>query len=489
LGDNAVGHVFVEGSGGSAKVYAATSEGLSISTNGGSTFVNKTTSNGLGSNTVNGVYASGANIYVATGNGLAISTNGGSSFTNYTTANGLPTNFLRGVYVNAGVIYVATNNAGLSISTNGGATFVTRTSSTNGLGDNNVRRVYAVGNAVYVAHWGGGGLSFAVSSDPPLSSENLSLENNAPFTFPTSVIHGGTYSVVVQTQPDGLVCTLSNASGMNVTSNVTSITATCVISSIPDDAVAAVPDSTTMQLPGLRSAAAASAALPRCGSDCPPPSSVGSSESVGSSVADTSTGSVYQIVRNSTLPPDAQQDWTLEYLSNTGALFASRELPATAEVSWRRAEAPEAPLPTSGWVRVCSDRVWALQDGYELLPHVGDRALANLRSSPVGLGVDRGVDRGIDGDPTASMALVGSARCAADGGLRVQGYRFGVSEREPPLQAGPVAAREFELLLDRTGNVIDTSIKSADFDIAAFCTTAANEQFAFCEAARKVVGW
>jgi hypothetical protein len=107
----------------------------------------------------------------------------------------------------------------------------------------------------------------------------------------------------------------------------------------------------------------------------------------------------------------------------------------------------------------------------------------------VGLGVDRGVDRGIDGDPTASMALVGSARCAADGGLRVQGYRFGVSEREPPLQAGPVAAREFELLLDRTGNVIDTSIKSADFDIAAFCTTAANEQFAFCEAARKVVGW
>jgi hypothetical protein len=52
----------------------------------GLTFTNKTTANsGLGSNSVQGVYSSGSNIYAATTGGLSISTNGGSGFTNYTT--------------------------------------------------------------------------------------------------------------------------------------------------------------------------------------------------------------------------------------------------------------------------------------------------------------------------------------------------------------------------------------------------------------------
>ena len=52
-------------------------------------FTNETTANGLGSNTVNGVYASGSTIYAGTAGGLSISTDGGSTFTNKTTANGL----------------------------------------------------------------------------------------------------------------------------------------------------------------------------------------------------------------------------------------------------------------------------------------------------------------------------------------------------------------------------------------------------------------
>ena len=58
----------------------------------GLTFTNYTTSSGLGDNYVLGVYASGSNIYAATSNGLGISTNGGGSFTNYTTASGLGSN-------------------------------------------------------------------------------------------------------------------------------------------------------------------------------------------------------------------------------------------------------------------------------------------------------------------------------------------------------------------------------------------------------------
>lgn len=62
-------------------VYAATSIGLSISTDGGATFTTKTTANGLGGNTVRGVSAIGSTIYAATDGGLSISTNGGSTFT------------------------------------------------------------------------------------------------------------------------------------------------------------------------------------------------------------------------------------------------------------------------------------------------------------------------------------------------------------------------------------------------------------------------
>ena len=84
----------------------------------GLSFTNKTTGNsGLGSNSVQGVYASGSNIYAATTGGLSISTNGGSSFTNYTTTstnNGLGNNVVYGVYASGSNIYAATNG-GLSI--------------------------------------------------------------------------------------------------------------------------------------------------------------------------------------------------------------------------------------------------------------------------------------------------------------------------------------------------------------------------------------
>lgn len=78
------------------------------------TFTNYTTANGLGSNQVNGVYAVGSTIYAATSGGLSISTNGGTNFTNRTTANGLGSNTVFGVYADGSTIYAATSG-GLSI--------------------------------------------------------------------------------------------------------------------------------------------------------------------------------------------------------------------------------------------------------------------------------------------------------------------------------------------------------------------------------------
>ena len=144
-------------------LYAATPGGLSISTNGGSTFTNYT--KGLGSANVVGVFAIGSTVYAATSKGLSISTNGGSTFTNHNRANsGLGNNVVQGVYAIDSTVYVATQGC-LSISTNGGSSF-TNLTITNGLGSNYVFGVYAIGSTVYAATTGGlsistnGGSSF-----------------------------------------------------------------------------------------------------------------------------------------------------------------------------------------------------------------------------------------------------------------------------------------------------------------------------------------
>ena len=119
----------------------------------GSTFINRTTINGLGSDFVNDVYAIGSTVYAATSGGLSISTDGGSTFINRTTANGLGSDFVYSVYAIGSTVYAATNG-GLAISTDGGSTFTNRTT-TNGLGSNFVNDVYATGSTVYAATWGG----------------------------------------------------------------------------------------------------------------------------------------------------------------------------------------------------------------------------------------------------------------------------------------------------------------------------------------------
>jgi ABC-type phosphate transport system substrate-binding protein len=93
-------------------------------------FTNKTTTHGLGSNVVYGVFASGSNVYAATIAGLSISTDGGASFTNKTTSDGLGSNAVYGVFASGSNVYAATDG-GLSISIDGGASFTYKISSLN----------------------------------------------------------------------------------------------------------------------------------------------------------------------------------------------------------------------------------------------------------------------------------------------------------------------------------------------------------------------
>lgn len=55
----------------------------------------------------------------------------------------------------------------------------------------------------------------------------MTLTRDGPFTFGTPVANDGAYVVGVDSQPDGQVCTVGNAAGSGVTSNVTSISVIC----------------------------------------------------------------------------------------------------------------------------------------------------------------------------------------------------------------------------------------------------------------------
>ena len=130
-------------------------------------YVNRTT--GLGTDlSLTSVFVNGSTVYVGTyggpDGGLRISTDGGATFTTKTTVDGLGDNGVGGVYAVGSTIYAATND-GFSISTNGGTSFTnTRLS---GLGDWIVYGVYAVGSTIYAATAGGlsistnGGATFA----------------------------------------------------------------------------------------------------------------------------------------------------------------------------------------------------------------------------------------------------------------------------------------------------------------------------------------
>jgi hypothetical protein len=131
-----------------SKLYVATISGLSISTDLGTSFVTKTTADGLANNACVFVQDNedGTKVYVSSNNfanagGFSTSKNSSKSFTSKTSANGLAGDLGWGFDVkdDGKKLYVGTQT-GLSISTDSGETFVTRTTD-HGLGSNAVQSV------------------------------------------------------------------------------------------------------------------------------------------------------------------------------------------------------------------------------------------------------------------------------------------------------------------------------------------------------------
>jgi hypothetical protein len=118
-------------------IYVAASNGLWVSGNNGSTWAQRTTADGLGGNNLNDVAASGTTVYAGGLNtGLYVSTDSGATFgpTGFTTSN------VNSVRLSGANLYIGTF-VGMGISSDGGASFSFRTTSS-GLGSNVVRDVF-----------------------------------------------------------------------------------------------------------------------------------------------------------------------------------------------------------------------------------------------------------------------------------------------------------------------------------------------------------
>jgi hypothetical protein len=235
LGSNVVNDVTADYNG---LIYAATTNGLSISSDGGASFVNKTSTDGLASSSVNGVYTDiSANIYAATTLGLSLSTDVGSSFSSATTSNSLPDNFVSGVAVDSsGNIYAGTisglaksatvnsissfiglstsnttiNNVfvdmtngnvyaatagGVAFSTDGGSSFTYVTTS-NGLGSDTVHDVFVDGSGNgYVATDGG----LAISPSGFTTFNNITTSSGLASNTVTSVAVSGSGTIYAGT--------------------------------------------------------------------------------------------------------------------------------------------------------------------------------------------------------------------------------------------------------------------------------------------------
>ena len=101
--------------------------------------------------TVRGAFAVGSTVYAASDGGLGISTDGGTTFVNRTSADGLGSRNVQSVVVTGSIVFASTWGGGVGVSTDGGASFTSLTPANSGLGDWLLRGSFLSGSKLYVA--------------------------------------------------------------------------------------------------------------------------------------------------------------------------------------------------------------------------------------------------------------------------------------------------------------------------------------------------
>jgi hypothetical protein len=187
------------------------------------------------------------------------------------------------------------------------------------------------------------------------------------------------------------------------------------------------------------------------------------------SATDPLSGSMYRVIRaNSGIAARQHDSWVLEYLSHSGERIASKRLPDSAVVQWRRTDGRGVPLAANAWTEVCGGKVWVVQDGYQFVASAADLTLNELRSAEIPL------------TQSAVVNLVSDVRCSASGEVQVRGYMFGVSDAEPLLSIESRPAKKFEVLINRAGGVLRRELGETKFSTLDICMSPASELREFC---------
>ena len=183
LGSNSIKEVFIRANG--SEIYAATSGGISFSTDSGATFANRTTANGLWSNNIFGIAVSSTGVIMAphSGGGIGRSTNGGSSFHLRYQTHGLAGPWATGIVIDFATdrVYATSRPGtpyagGMSISTDHGNTWIAKRV-TDGLVSDYCQKIDLDDDGkIYVSTTGG----FSISADQGMTFTNVTMANGLP---------------------------------------------------------------------------------------------------------------------------------------------------------------------------------------------------------------------------------------------------------------------------------------------------------------------
>ncbi|MFC3908271.1 beta-propeller fold lactonase family protein [Legionella dresdenensis] len=164
-------------------------------------------------------YTIGGGISGLNANGLVLQNNGGDNLsvnsgdTSFTFATPITEGSSYNVTVltqPSGLTCTVSNGSGINVSTNITTVNITCNSNT-----------FSIGGSI-------SGLNASGLVLQNNGGDNLSVSSgDTSFTFATEIAYGGGYNVTVLTQPTGLVCTVSNGSGVNVTADITNVNITC----------------------------------------------------------------------------------------------------------------------------------------------------------------------------------------------------------------------------------------------------------------------
>jgi len=81
-----------------------------------------------------------------------------------------------------------------------------------------------------------------------IDTDDLSIITDGPFTFDTGILDGNEYNVTILSQPTGLLCSITNATGSIAGASITNVTVSCDIAVTPVPDAIPVPTLSTWML-------------------------------------------------------------------------------------------------------------------------------------------------------------------------------------------------------------------------------------------------